>query len=567
MSRGRVLVLVVVLAVAGLAAWLAFRPAAPTYADDVAPLVAARCAQCHHPGGPAPFPLLTYDDVRKRAAQIADLTGRRAMPPWMPEPGANEFVGDRSLSAAEIAVFARWSALGAPPGPPRPAPAPAWNDGWQIGTPDLVVALPEPFMLAAEGPDVYRNFVVPIPIDAARHVRAVEFRPGNPRAVHHAFLFVDPTRESLRLDERDGEPGFAGFHVPPSAQAPGGHFLSWQPGKQAIPPPEDLAWTLKPDSFLLLQVHLRPSGKPEQVRPSAGFYFTAKAPTRTPVKIGLWSTDIDLPEGDAARSVRDSFTVPIDLDVLRVLPHAHYLARRVEGTATLPDGSRRTLLRIPAWDFNWQGDYVYKDPIFLPRGTVVSMEIVYDNSAANPRNPHQPPRRVRYGLTSDDEMAELWLQAVPRRPQDRGILDRENGMKVLTDGVATNRRLVERDPTDGRARYDLGRALLFLGRNDEARPHLVEAARLQPDWDEARYILGVLHRTQSRPDEARAEFVAAIRLNPRHAKAHGNLGLVLMEQGRLDDAAAAFEAALRLDPGDELARESLEQIHAARRKR
>ena len=130
----------------------------------------------------------------------------------------------------------------------------------------------------------------------------------------------------------------------------------------------------------------------------------------------------------------------------RILPHAHFLARRVEVSAALPDGSTRCLLRISSWDFNWQGDYAYRQPVLLPKGTTLSMEIEYDNTADNPRNPNQPPKEVRYGVESGDEMAEVWMQVLPRTPEGAGLLERAMQPKVLSSGVAFNRYLLRLDP-------------------------------------------------------------------------------------------------------------------------
>jgi Flp pilus assembly protein TadD len=554
------------LGAAVLAIVLARRPGRATFAIDVAPILHARCAPCHHPGGAAPFALLRYADARARAGQIADLVGRRIMPPWMPEPGCGDFLGDRSLSDLEIDVIRRWAGAGAPEGDPAKTPeAPAWNDGWQLGKPDLVVTLPEPYSVAADGPDLYRNFVVPIPALVRHYVRDVEFLPGTGRVVHHAFLFVDPTSESLRQDRKDAQPGFSGLHVPSTAQAPAGHFLSWQPGKRYVPDREDLAWLLQPGSFLVLQLHLRPTGKPERVQPSIGFHFTDRGPERSAVKLGLWSHDIDIPAGERSYTAEDRMTLPIDLEILRILPHAHFLGRRLEATARMPDGSSRCLLRINAWDFNWQGDYAYRTPVFLPKGSVVSMKYTYDNSADNPRNPSRPPRRVTYGLRSEDEMAELWMQALPRRAEDVALLDQQLQQKVFDSALAYNRYLLRLDPGDARAHLELGKVLLFRGKPEEARGHLEASLRIRRDDNEAHYFLGLLHRTQNRNAEARSEFEEAIRSNPEHAKAHGNLGLVLMELGFWDAAARELETALRLNPSDEIARSSLAEIEAARR--
>jgi hypothetical protein len=542
-------------------------PTPVTFHHDLAPVLRSHCEPCHHSGGSGPFSLTEYADARKRSAQLADVTARRVMPPWLPEPGCAEFLGDRSLTAEQIALFRRWADAGAPEGDPSGGLPPAtWTTGWQLGEPDLVVTLPEPFTVPAEGRDLYRNFVLPLPVASRKFVRAVELLPGNPKVVHHAFLYIDATDESRRLDLRDPEPGFPGLHVPSSAQAPPGHFLSWQPGKRSPPPPKDLAWTLEKDCSLVLQVHVSPTGKPELLKPSVGFFFTPDAPARTPVKFGLWSYEIDLPAGERAAVVQDSFTLPIDVDLLRILPHAHFLGRRLEGTARLPDGTTRCLLRIPEWDFNWQGDYAYREPVPLPRGTVVTMTFTYDNSAENPRNPHRPPRRVRYGLQSSDEMAELWFQAVPRRPEERAVLDREIRQKVLRAGVSYNQYLLGLDPEDAKAHAELGKAWLFLGRPEDARRHLSTAIRIRPEEDQPHYFLGILARTQNRLEEAEAEFRTAARINPRNPKTHGNLGLVLLDLGRPNAAAASFEAALRLDPTDDIARDGLAEAMRARKK-
>jgi Tfp pilus assembly protein PilF len=539
------------------------RPAGTlTFNKDIAPILYHNCAGCHHPGGPAPFHLIDYADVKKRASQIADVTERRLMPPWLPEPGCGEFVGERSLSAEQIALIQQWAEEGANEGPASDAPPPpTWREGWELGKPDLIITLAEPFTLEADGQDVYRNFVIPIPVLDRRFVRAVELDPANPRAVHHAFMFIDPTRESRRLDEKDPNPGFPGLHVPASAQAPPGHFLSWQPGKRHTTNSADLAWTLEKNSDLVIQMHLRPTGKPEKIQPSVGFYFADHPAPRRPVKFGLWSYDIDIPAGEPNYLLRDSYILPADVELMRILPHAHFLGRRMEATATLPDGRTICLLRIHNWDFNWQGDYTYRQPVSLPRGTVISMVFAYDNSANNPRNPNQPPRRVQYGVQSSDEMGELWLQVMPRTPEAALALEKDMQPKILSASLSYNRYVLGLDPKNAKAHNEMGKALLFQGgKTNEALRFLQRAAQLQPEYDEPHYYLGLLYRTQRKLDEARREFQIALQFNPGNNKTHGNLGLVLMELGDIDGAEKSFVAALRLNPDDEIARTSLQQL-------
>ena len=287
------------------------------------------------------------------------------------------------------------------------------------GVKDLGFLRPTPIQeqtipLAAEGKDIYRNFLVPIPTTERRNVKALEFHPGNSKVVHHAFIEVDATRQSRHLADQVSPPGFDGMQLPESVQMPGGQMLGWQPGKPPYVSPDGLAWVLEPNSDLVLQLHLHPSGKPEPVRSTVGFYFTETAPTNTAFRINLQRSTIDIPPGAKDYSIENRYVLPVDVSLLRILPHTHYLGKELQGYAILPDGTKQWLIRIKNWDFNWQGDYRYAEPVFLPKGTTLVMHFTYDNSADNIHNPSQPPKRVRYGLQTTDEMGELWFQALPR---------------------------------------------------------------------------------------------------------------------------------------------------------
>ena len=201
------------------------RPLHPTFSSHVAPLLADRCGICHHPGGSAPFSLLTYADAKRRAMQIAAVTKNRFMPPWKADPSNGPFVGQHPLSDDEIRLIERWVDGGAAEGDPRDLPPPrVWSEGWQLGTPDLIIALPQAYTLPAEGSDVFRIFTLPIPVEVTRFVRGLEFRPGNAKVVHHANIRIDTTSASRRLDEQDPAPGYDGL-MARSAIYPDGHFL------------------------------------------------------------------------------------------------------------------------------------------------------------------------------------------------------------------------------------------------------------------------------------------------------------------------------------------------------
>lgn len=380
--------------------------AAPTFSHDVAPLLYKHCADCHHSGGVAPFALLTYEDAKRRAALIATVTSKRYMPPWL--PSAPRFQHEQKLTDAAIGILRAWAAGGAPEGNSRETPsAPQFHDGWSLGKPDIETAMLHEFAVPADGPDLYQCFVIPSPSPRARYLHALDIRPGNPRVVHHAILFQDTTHTAR---QRDTGNGYTCFGTPGFLPARG--LGGWTPGTQPVVNPEDISETLHGGADLVLQVHYHPSGRPEIDRTRVALYFTDTVPKRRLMDIPLTSNRIDIPAGERAYKVTDHFTLPTDVDVLGIIPHAHYVCRSMYGYAVLPDGTRRTLLRISEWNFDWQQQYRYPAPVRLPEGTIVEMEFTYDNSAENPRNPNHPPARVVYGPGSSDEMAGLHLQVV-----------------------------------------------------------------------------------------------------------------------------------------------------------
>ena len=537
-----------------LTAWLiAVPPAAAqaTFARDVAPLIFEHCAPCHRPGEIGPFSLLTYRDVRQRATQIAEVTSRRLMPPWKPQGAHDEFIGARVLRDDQIDIIRRWVADGAVEGDPSQLPpAPHWTGGWQLGAPDLIVAMPDEFVLGPGGGDVFRTFVIPIPTTRARYVKAVEFHPGNARAVHHANFGVDRTRSSRRLDLQDAEPGYTGGMVPDAAYPPG-HMLGWTPGQRPRPSPEGAAWRLEADSDLVVQLHMQPTGKPEPVRARMGFYFTDEAPVRTPVGLRLGSQTIDIPPGTEAYVVSDTYRVPVDVEVHAIQPHAHNLARRMAAAATLPDGRSRPLIAIDDWDFRWQEVYRYARPVVLPRGTTVSMRFTYDNSEGNARNPHRPPRRVVWGQNTADEMGDLWIQMIPVHAADLAALSADVERKRREEDLAGYSKVLRDDPRNP-LRHDAV-AMLYLqaGRPSEAAAHFRDSLRLNPDSAPTHYNLGIALSMQRQLDEALVEFREAVRLDPQHAEAHNNLGAMLHVGGNLAEAEAAYRRAAALAPNAE----------------
>lgn len=535
----------------------------PTFTTAIAPIVWSRCASCHRPGQVGPFNLLTYDDVKRRAALIAQVTAERLMPPWKPAEGKGDFADARRLSAAELALLQEWIADGAPQGDPAALPpAPVWTEGWQLGTPDLVVAMPAPFTVQADGGDVFRTFVLPIPASRARYVRALEFRPDNARVVHHANLGIDRTRSSRALDAQSPEPGYAGGMVQ-DARYPEGQLLGWTPGQAPHPVPAGTQWRLDPGSDLVMQLHLQPTGKPESLTVRVGVFFSDEPPSRAAFGVRLGSETIDIPAGAASYLVEDRYVLPVDVDLVAIQPHAHNLARRMEAAAALPDGRTIPLVAIDDWDFRWQDVYRYARPIALPRGSAITMRYAYDNSEGNPRNPQHPPARVVWGQNTSDEMGDLWLQVIPRNPADSAALSQDFRHKAHAEDLAAYTKLLQTDPANP-LRHDAVAALCFEdGRVDDAIAHYTRSLQLNPASPSTHYNIGIALAARNRREEALAHFEQAVRLDPEYPQAHNNLGALLYLMGRGADAFEHYRTAVALRPDNVEARTNLGALLSA----
>jgi Flp pilus assembly protein TadD len=535
----------------------------PVFSRDIAPVIFEACTPCHRQGGPGPFSLASYREVRQRAAQIVQVTRSRFMPPWKVEPGIGHFQGQRPLTDVEIATLEAWAAGGTPEGTPAETPAlPAFPDGWLLGTPDLVVTLDQPFVLQAEPTDAFRIFAIPIPVSKRTYVRGIEFHPGNPRVVHHANIRVDRTATSRSLDDADPLPGYDGL-MPRTAEYPDGHFLGWTPGQVAPLVGPDLAWTLEPGSDLVVQLHMQPSGAVEKVQPAIGLYFSDRPPVRTPTILRLGSQGIDIPPGDGRYVVKDAYTLPVDADILAIQPHAHYRAREILGTATFPDGRSQRVMHIREWDFRWQHVYRLVEPLALPRGTRLSMEYVYDNSPSNVRNPEVPPVRVLWGQRSKDEMGDLWFQLLARTEPDRERLNAEIAQKMTAEDIVGYETMLRVDPGDHELHDDVALLYLGVGKPQEAVRHFRASAEGRDGSAPAHYNLGTALAVAGQLDEAVKEYQRAIALDPNYAVAYANLGSVLLQQGRTRDAVKRLEQSVAFNPRNVEALNSLSVAYAA----
>jgi Flp pilus assembly protein TadD len=561
----------------------------PTWSHQIAPILYNNCTTCHHPGGAGPFSLLTYDDARRWSAQILTVTQSHFMPPWLPEPGYGDFTDNRRLSAEDLTHIKRWVNGGMPEGNAAQAPAPPkYTSEWQLGPPDLILTAPEPFTVPADGQDLFRNFIYPVPVTGTRYVRAVEILPGNARVVHHANILIDRTAELRRQHPNDWKAGIPGMELEVGSGDrfdPDSHFLFWKPDTPAVTEPPGMPWRIDPNNDLILNTHLKPTGRMETVQPRIGLYFTDTPPTRAPMLLQLeHDAALNIPAGDSHFVVEDELRLPIAVYALGIYPHAHYLGKQLEAWSVAPDGKRTPLILIKDWDIDRQSVYSYRKPLLLPAGSVLHMRYVYDNSSANPRNPAKPPIRVRNGNRSTDEMGHLWLQVLPVHPMERNASGEEVDSRMLLERAWMEHRLT-RDPSDSLAAYNLasldtmsgnaaGAITIYRKLAAAEPPNSPNAARiatslgaaeqqngdwqsalaayrhaltLDPNYADARYDLATIELQHDQEGAAAADYRTLLQQHPDDAAAHGGLGAALAQLQQPDAARTEFDRALALD--------------------
>ena len=397
----------------------------PTFTEDIAPLVYKNCTACHRPGEAGPFKLIAYRDGRKRADNLLSVMEDGFMPPWHPEPGYGHFRNEMRLDKEQVATFRAWVEADKPEGPAAALPAlPDFPVGWQLGEPDLVLKVSAAFPVPAGGPDIYRNFALQLDLAEDKWLTAIEVRPQDREVLHHVLVFLDQEQAGRELDGRDGSPGYRGRRT---GRAP--LVAGWAVGGQAEHLPQGLGMKIPKGSDLTLQSHLHPSGKATEEQTTIGLYFAAGPPKRSLGSVQLpaffgFLAGIDIPPGDADWVMRDEFKLPCDVDAVTIGGHAHMLCRSMKMHAVLPSGEEVPLLHIPDWDFDWQTRYTFAEAVRLPKGAVVPSELHYDNSADNPDNPNVPPKRVRWGRETTDEMGSLTLLVTPAKQQDVKVLQR-----------------------------------------------------------------------------------------------------------------------------------------------
>ncbi|OUS24239.1 hypothetical protein A9Q99_25230 [Gammaproteobacteria bacterium 45_16_T64] len=395
-------------------------PKQVTYNQHIRPLINANCLTCHQDGGVAPFSLKSYTQSKPWAGMMAHVTQSRFMPPWkgISAPG-HRFRNERRLTDREIALFSQWSKQGAKEGSIEnlmPSPA-SDNSGWRLGKPDVLLTMDEAFEVPANGKDVYRYFVKKDAIPKDMVIVAVDFKPGDPAVVHHCNFFLDYDQRARKIDAKDPKPGFQVFgngfmdyFGGSSGQFPLG---AWAPGGEPVKLPEGMGIPIPAGGDFVIEIHYHLNGKKTKDQSTVALYLAKKPIQKTVTGLFVGTQDVKIPAGEKNYWRHFYMDVSNDLDLIDIAAHMHYIGKDVKIVATLPDGAKKPLLMIKDWDIRWQNVYVYREPIFIPKGSRIDAWFSFDNSADNPANPFKKPVEMKWGWASDEEMAEIYLTVYP----------------------------------------------------------------------------------------------------------------------------------------------------------
>jgi mono/diheme cytochrome c family protein len=390
---------------------------APTFARDVAPILYESCVTCHRPGEVAPMPLITFNEVRPWARGIAKAVADGVMPPWHAVGEDGAFENERKLTAAERDVIARWVAAGAPEGDPSDTPAPpSFVDGWQIGTPDVVLEMQEPYAVPSRGTIEYEYFYIPTNFTETKWLQAIEVRPGDRGVVHHVLVYyVAPPEgaagtpalrlipEHNRLPRPQRERGIAEH---PRRRVPGQQtrlLATYAPGTNPQTFRPGTALRLAPGGTIELQMHYTTNGTGATDRTTVGMIFAKEPPQHEVRAAQFLNASFTIPAGAEEHRVDTEVAFVQDSTVWGVFPHTHVRGTRWEYVLALPDGTTRSLLSVPNYDFNWQTYYMFKEPLQVPAGARILSSAWYDNSARNRSNP-DPKVDVTWGDQTWEEM-------------------------------------------------------------------------------------------------------------------------------------------------------------------
>ncbi|HEU4938106.1 MAG TPA: cytochrome c [Vicinamibacterales bacterium] len=383
----------------------------PTYTKDIAPILFKNCTSCHRPGEIGPMSLLTYDDVRPRAKDIRDKIDEGVMPPWHADAAPGTFLNERGLSQEEKSTIFRWVANGAPKGDPKDMPpTPQYPNGWSIGAPDVVFEMTEDYRVPADDVVQYEYFYIPTNFTEPKWVQAIEIRPGNRNVVHHVLVRYKAKPDVRRTPLLKLNPDISslpkttpGLRPKRADDLPARLLATYAPGTNPQVFRSGTALRLEPGGVLELQMHYTAAGQDETDRTRVGMIFSKDPSPREVLASQFFNATLKLPAGAAEVQVDADVEFAQDATVWGLFPHTHVRGKRWEYVLQLPDGSKKTILSVPRYNFNWQTYYMFSEPLRVPKGSKILSTAWYDNSAGNRANP-DPTIDVGWGDQTWEEM-------------------------------------------------------------------------------------------------------------------------------------------------------------------
>lgn len=414
-----------------------------TYATDIADIIYQKCSSCHRPGEIGPMALTNYDEVTSWGGMIQYVTANKIMPPWQTDPDYSSFLGENYLTEQEIALISDWVAAGMPRGNENEEPDfPDFPEGSVLGEPDLVLEMEEEWLHEGNYQDNYRYFVLPTNLPEDRTIKAIEFRPGNSKIVHHALLFEDTEGIAAANDAATPEYGFDGF----GSFSGGGivqtlnqkQFPGYVPGQKPIRFPDGVGQVLHAGADIVMQVHYAPWPVDEVDKSSINIFFmdeteeTKEREVESHIMVPFPSVigEAFLIPANTVKTFHGQYEVEEDISLITIAPHMHLLGLSWEVWLERPDGEIVNLIKIPDWDFNWQGSYYFDRYIVAPAGSIIHGVASYDNTSNNPSNPNNPPQLTNWGELTTDEMYYLPIGFVEYKEGDENILFTETTVQT-----------------------------------------------------------------------------------------------------------------------------------------
>jgi hypothetical protein len=377
-----------------------------TFHKDVQPILQNRCQECHRAGEVGPFSLMSYREARPLAKSIKEAVLTKKMPPWFADPAYGHFSNDASLTKAELDTLVAWVDGGAKEGDVKDSPEPReFFDGWLIGKPDLILTVPKPIEVPAQGVVDYTYVVIPTGFTEDQWIQMAEARPGDRATMHHAIAFIRPPGSQWM---QDAEPGVPYIPAKRRDQIPPELLVGYAPGLQPTRYVPGQAKLLKAGSDIVLQLHYTPNGKATTDQTKIGLTFAkgeVKERVQTMMALNFF---LRIPPGEPNYESHAQWTLKQDVKLVSLMPHMHYRGKDFEYRAVYPTGENQVLLNVPHYDFNWQLGYQLQDQMLLPKGTRIECTAHHDNSANNKYNP-DPTKEVRWGDQTWEEMMIGWF--------------------------------------------------------------------------------------------------------------------------------------------------------------